>query len=94
MEQTTFYIGQYSHCLLLDDVGNRLHCADEAAHCPYPKRGRVDTHLKSLHVFLKLGNPKCTNLSGSLCIFFFKLTGFSPSVILGTTNTFPLSLLV
>ncbi|KAH0915608.1 hypothetical protein HID58_030054, partial [Brassica napus] len=42
-----FYLGHYSHCLLLDDVGNRLHCADEASHCPNPKRGGVDTHLYS-----------------------------------------------
>ncbi|KAH0863418.1 hypothetical protein HID58_080629 [Brassica napus] len=37
-------------------VGNRLHCADEASHCPNPKRGGVDTHLcsnKNLHL-LKL----------------------------------------
>ena len=27
-------IGYYSDCLLLDDVGNRLSCADESTHSP------------------------------------------------------------
>ncbi|KAJ4872731.1 Uncharacterized protein Rs2_45600 [Raphanus sativus] len=38
-QSATFYFGHYSHCLLLVDVGNCIHCADEASHCPNPKRG-------------------------------------------------------
>lgn len=58
------------HCIVFVSshwqVGNCLHCADEASHCPYPKRGRVETNLlkqEPIHV-LKLGN-QCTNLSKS-----------------------------
>uniref|UniRef100_J3M2A3 Uncharacterized protein n=1 Tax=Oryza brachyantha TaxID=4533 RepID=J3M2A3_ORYBR len=33
-----FDLGYYSYSLLLDDVGNRLSCAVQAADQPYPKR--------------------------------------------------------
>jgi len=58
---------QFIHCLTYHyivfvsshwQVGNCIHCADEPSHCPYLKRGGVET------ILLKLGN-QCTNLSKS-----------------------------
>ncbi|KAG5409224.1 hypothetical protein IGI04_005543 [Brassica rapa subsp. trilocularis] len=37
----SLYLGHYCDCLLLDDVGDCIHCADESSDCPNPKRNRV-----------------------------------------------------
>ncbi|CAH8332855.1 unnamed protein product [Eruca vesicaria subsp. sativa] len=43
----SLHLGHYCHGLLLDDVGDCIHCTDESSDCPNPKRSRVASSTHS-----------------------------------------------